>query len=67
MPRKRIGKATDVANMKEEKEIKKLLRDLEHETLSGGPFTEWQNVARKATKQALEWVLEERESTDLPS
>jgi hypothetical protein len=62
MRRTRIGKATDVTNMKEEKEIKKLLKDLEHETRSGGPFTEWQNVARKATKQALEWVLEETEN-----
>jgi hypothetical protein len=54
-----IGKATDVTNMKAEQEIKKRLRDLENEARTGGPFTEWQNIARKAAKQALEWVLEE--------
>ena len=57
-----IGKATDVTNMKAEQEIKKRLRDLENEARTGGPFTEWQNIARKAAKQALEWVLEETES-----
>jgi len=52
----------DVKNMKTEQEIRKRLRDLENEMLNGGPFTEWQNIARKAAKQALEWFLEETES-----
>jgi len=49
-------------NMRTEQEIRKRLRDLENETRTDGPFTEWQNIARKAAKQALEWVLEETES-----
>jgi hypothetical protein len=48
--------------MRTEQEIRKRLRDLEKETQTGGPFTEWKIVARKAAKQALEWVLEETES-----
>jgi hypothetical protein len=48
--------------MRTEQEIGKRLRDLENETRTGGPFTEWQNIARKSAKQALEWVLEETES-----
>jgi hypothetical protein len=48
--------------MRKEQEIRKRLRDLENETLTDGPFTEFEIIARKATKQALEWVLEETES-----
>jgi len=49
-------------NMRTEQEIRKSLRDLEDETRIYGPFTEFQIIARKATKQALEWVLEETKS-----
>jgi hypothetical protein len=55
-------KTSDVKNMRTEQEIRKRLRDLENETLTDGPFTEFEIIARKAAKQALEWVLEETES-----
>jgi hypothetical protein len=42
-----------------EEDVRKRLAHLEKERLNGGPFTELENVARKAAKQALEWVLEE--------
>jgi hypothetical protein len=45
--------------MRTEQEIRQRLRELENETRTDGPFTEFQIIARKATKQALEWVLEE--------
>jgi hypothetical protein len=48
--------------MRTEQEIRKRLRDLDNETQTDGPFTEFKNIARKAAKQALEWVLEETES-----
>jgi hypothetical protein len=48
--------------MRTEQEIRKRLHDLENETLTSGPFTEFENIARKAAKQALEWVLEETEN-----
>jgi hypothetical protein len=49
-------------NMATEQEIRKRLRDIENETLNGGPFPERKIIDRKAEKQALEWVLEETES-----
>jgi len=45
-----------------EEDIRKQLAHLQKERLNGGPFTERENIARKATKQALEWVLEETEN-----
>ncbi len=48
--------------MRTKQEIRKRLRDLENETLTSGPFREWENIARKAAKQALEWVLGETEN-----
>jgi hypothetical protein len=48
--------------MRTEQEITERLRDLENETRTDGPFIEPKNIARKAAKQALEWVLEETES-----
>jgi hypothetical protein len=47
--------------MRTEQEIRKRLRDLENETLTDGPFTEFEIIARKAAKQALEWFLEDTE------
>ena len=49
-------------NMRTEQEIRKSLKNLENETLTNGPFTEFEIIARKAAKQALEWVLEETEN-----
>jgi hypothetical protein len=49
-------------NMRTEQEIRQSLKELENEMLNGGPFTERKIIARKATKQALEWVLEETKS-----
>jgi hypothetical protein len=46
-------------NVRSEEEIKKRLGRLERERETEGPFTEQKNIARKAAKQALEWVLEE--------
>jgi hypothetical protein len=48
--------------MRTAQEIRKRLNDLENETLTSGPFTEFENIARKAAKQAMEWVLEETDS-----
>jgi len=48
--------------MRTEQQIKNRLRDLENETRTDGTFTEFKTIARKAAKQALEWVLEETES-----
>jgi hypothetical protein len=44
--------------MRTEQEIRQHLNQLEKEGLNNGPFREWENVARKAAEQALEWVLE---------
>jgi hypothetical protein len=54
-------KSTSVKKMKTEHEIIKRLEDIENELLTNGPFREWETITRKATKQALEWVLEESE------
>jgi len=48
--------------MRTEQEIRKRLEDLKNEMLNDGPFTEFEKIARKAAKQALDWVLEETES-----
>jgi hypothetical protein len=48
--------------MRTEQEIRKRLNDLEKETLTSGPFTEFETIARKGAKQALKWVLEETKS-----
>jgi hypothetical protein len=47
--------------MRTEQEIRKHLSDLESKALNNGPFREWENIAMKATKQALEWVVEDAE------
>lgn len=47
--------------MKTEQEIRKRLKELENDALNKGPFREYENIAMKATKQALEWVLEDTE------
>jgi hypothetical protein len=48
--------------MRTEEEIRKWLELLEKERENKGPFTERENIARKAIKQALLWVLEEVDS-----
>ena len=50
------------ANIRTEKEIRKWLELLEKERETKGPFTERENIARKAIKQALLWILEEADS-----
>jgi hypothetical protein len=50
-----------VAILKTEQEIKKQLETIEKVMLEKGPFREWENIAMKSTKQALEWVLEKSE------
>ncbi len=55
----KIGEAKKVRT---EEEIRKRLERLERERETEGPFIEQKNIARKATKQALEWVLEETDS-----
>jgi hypothetical protein len=57
-----IGSLGEKKKVRTEEDIRKRLADLEKERLKGGPFTELENVARKAAKQALEWVLEETDS-----
>jgi len=54
----------EAPNMRTEQEVRKHLKNLEDEMLKEGPFTEFETIAKKATKQALAWVLEE---TDNPS
>jgi hypothetical protein len=45
--------------MRREEEIRKWIETLEKERETRGPLTEKENIARKAIKQALLWVLEE--------
>ncbi|MCW3996067.1 MAG: hypothetical protein NWE98_07980 [Candidatus Bathyarchaeota archaeon] len=45
--------------MRSEQEIRNNLKELEKTALTEGPFREWEKIAMKATKQALEWVLED--------
>jgi hypothetical protein len=45
--------------MKSEQEIREKLEVLAKELATEGPFTERKNIARIASKRALEWVLEE--------
>jgi UPF0288 family protein (methanogenesis marker protein 3) len=47
--------------MRKEQEIRERLTELENDSLDIGPFREWESIARKAVKQALEWVLEDTE------
>jgi hypothetical protein len=47
--------------MRTEQEIRQRLTELEKEAINNGPYREWENVAMKAAKQALEWVLEDTE------
>lgn len=47
--------------MRTEQEIRKRLKELENDALNKGPFREYENVAMKAAKQTLEWVLEDTE------
>lgn len=47
-----------VKKVRTEEEIRKQLERLGKERETEGPFTEQKNIARKAAKQALEWVLE---------
>jgi hypothetical protein len=44
--------------MRTEEEIRKRLENLEKASATEGPYTEQKNIAKKAAKQALEWVLE---------
>ncbi len=48
--------------MRTEEEIRKRLELLEKQRETEGSFTEQKNIARKAAKQALLWVLEETDS-----
>jgi hypothetical protein len=45
--------------MRTEQEIRNHLKLLENEGSNDGPFREWENIARKAAEQALEWILED--------
>jgi hypothetical protein len=48
--------------MRTEEDIRTRLEPMEKERGTEGPFTEQQNIARKAVKQALLWVLEETDN-----
>ncbi len=48
--------------MRTESEIRKRLEKLEKQRLNEGPYSELKSIAWKATKQALEWILEETEN-----
>ena len=45
--------------MRTEKEIRERLESLKKERSTEGPYMEKDNIAWHATKQSLEWVLEE--------
>jgi ribosomal protein L29 len=45
--------------MRSREEIQKTIEALKKEQMTEGPFTERRNIARIATRQALEWVLGE--------
>jgi hypothetical protein len=45
--------------MRTKEEIRKRLENLEKTSATKGPYTEQKSIAKKAAKQALEWVLEE--------
>jgi hypothetical protein len=45
--------------MRSENEIGKQLKLLKLKKVTGGPYNELKTIAWNATKQALEWVLEE--------
>ena len=47
--------------MRSEKEIRKQLETLKQNKVTGGPYSELKTIAWNATKQALEWILEETE------
>ena len=48
--------------MRMEKEIRERLDRLKKERVTIGPYLEKDDIAWHATKQALEWVLEETET-----
>jgi hypothetical protein len=54
-----IETKVEAENMRTEKEIRKQLELIGKKRETKGPFTERENIARKAIKQALLWVLEE--------
>ena len=45
--------------MRSENQIGKQLKLLKKNKITGGPYSELKTIAWNATKQALEWVLEE--------
>ncbi|MEM3873513.1 MAG: hypothetical protein QXU45_00020 [Candidatus Bathyarchaeia archaeon] len=45
--------------MQKEEEIRRWIEMLYKEREAKGPFTERENIARNAIKQALLWILEE--------
>jgi hypothetical protein len=48
--------------MRTEQEIRKCLDQLKDEMLKAGPFTEFEIIAKKASKQTFEWVLEQTDN-----
>jgi hypothetical protein len=48
--------------MRPEEEIRKQLKALEEEIATEEPVTERKNIARKAAKQSLKWVIGETDS-----
>jgi hypothetical protein len=48
--------------MRTEEEIRKQMKALEEERATEAPLTERKNIARKAAKQSLRWVLGETDS-----
>ncbi len=48
--------------MRTEQEVRERLQRLKKETKSEGPFTQFENIARVATQQALKWILEETDN-----
>jgi len=51
-------KLCDAPTIRTKQEIRKRLVNFEDEMLNSGPFTEFEIIARKAAKQAFEWVQE---------
>jgi hypothetical protein len=48
--------------LRKENEIREFLKKIMNDRLNGSPYPELKSIAWHGTKQALEWVLEEKET-----
>jgi hypothetical protein len=48
--------------LRKENEIRDFLKKIMNDRLNGSPYPELKSIAWHGTKQALEWVLEEKDT-----